>query len=75
MYRNIIYGLILFSLFGISCKDKKANTSLRVEEELLTLQVKPAKEILASEVFDSLRYVVLDDTSEECLIGEIDTRV
>lgn len=72
MCRKTIYGLILLSLVEISCKDKNANSNLRIEGDLVTLQVKSAKETLASEVFDSLSYVVLDDSSEECLIGEVD---
>lgn len=69
----MIYGLILGAMLGgVSCKEKSLGLYSEMKGNVATLRVNAAKETLASELFDSLSYVVLDDTNEESLIGGID---
>ena len=69
--KRIIYGLMFLSILGVSCKDRRAELSSEIQNDIITLRVNKPKETLVSEIFDSLSYVVLDDTHKESLIGRV----
>lgn len=69
--KRIFYVLMFFSIIGVSCRDRRAESSSEKQNDIITMQVNEPKETLVSEIFDSLSYVVLDDTRDESLIGRV----